>query len=143
MTHTAHFLLSGIWLAAIIAGFIVHFRYAASELQFQARGAELNWKLDSLVKAPALLGVLATGAIMLSAPKATGLAFQAMIIPGLMAVFLGIFSVWLSYKRRSAAQGLKPVAFKRIDGIQRAIELVVLACVVVAIIAGVLGIGAP
>ena len=73
----------------------------------------------------------------MSSPHATDLAFLAMILPGVMSVFLGVFGIWLAYKRQVAARTQKWASFERVDQLERRLELLVLLGVLVAIAAGI------
>ncbi len=137
MTQSAHFLLCAVWLASILVGILVQLRWAARDPSTRTTRAALHWKLDAFIKAPAFLGVFASGAFMLSSPHATDLAFLAMILPGVMSVFLGVFGLWLAYRRQVAARTQKWASFERVDQLERRLELLVLLGVLVAIAAGI------
>jgi hypothetical protein len=136
---SVHSALACIWLGCIVTEIIVERNLSFTGEGFRVRLSQLNWKVAAYVEVPAFLGVLVTGAYILGTPHAMSPGFQVMITVGLLTIFLNVFKVWLIYKRLSAALRSSWAAHEKLIYFQRVLGVLVLAGVLTAIVAGVIG----
>jgi hypothetical protein len=136
LLRSAHFAFAGIWLGCIVTELIVERAFRSSGDDFRVQASQLNWSVSALVEVPAFVGLLVTGAYILAMPHGVGLAFQVMLTAGLLTIFLGVFKVWLIFKRRSAALRSKWSVHEKLGHFQGMLSFLVLLGVLASIIAG-------
>lgn len=128
--------LALLWVAALALGLWQDRGLAAALGPARLHGAQRRWRLAAWLEAPACLGVLLSGARLLSEPHAGGTAFVVMVAAGLMAVFFNLFALWLVHKRLAAARLGHDASFARLHGLQQRLGALVLAGAVAALAGG-------
>jgi hypothetical protein len=134
--HAAHLLLAWLWLGGLLAALIAERALRRAGPPSHLRRAELRWRLGAWLELPASLGMLLSGALLLSQPHEVGRGFIVMVVAGLMAIFFNIFSAWLIHKRRAAARGGRWASFDKLDALLRRLGLLVLLATAAALFAG-------
>jgi hypothetical protein len=132
----AHLGLACVWLGCILAAIIVDLTLAPAGEVVRARLARFHWALAACVETPAFLGVFVTGAYILSSPHAAGLGFQVMVTAGVLAIFLNVFKVWLTYKRLLAMRRSSWLTLEKLSFYQSVLGYLVLIGVLTATLAG-------
>jgi hypothetical protein len=133
--HTAHLVLAWLWLGGMLAALVAESRWRRAGSTSHLKRAEWRWRLGAGLELPASLGMLLSGAWLLSQPHDVGRSFIVMVVAGLMAIFLNIFSAWLIHKRRAAARGGRWASFDKLDALLRGLGLLVLLCIAAALLA--------
>ena len=134
--HAAHLLLAVLWLASLLAAMIAERTLRRAGPPSHLQRAELRWRIGAWLEVPASLGMLLSGARLLSQPHDVGRGFIVMVVAGLMAIFFNIFSAWLIHKRRAAARGGRWASFDKLDALLRRLGLLVLVTAAAALFAG-------
>ena len=132
----AHLGLACVWLGGLLAALIVDLTLAPAGEAVRARLSRFHWALAACVETPAFLGVFLTGAYILSSPHTAGLGFQVMVTAGVLAIFLSVFKVWLTYKRLLAMRRSSWLAYEKLSYYQGILGYLVLVGVLVATLAG-------
>lgn len=101
--------------------------------------AHLHVRVDKIVEIPAILGVLATGAILWMQMPPSNRGFHLMLAAGSVGIVANAYCVWLVFERKRAASSDNWAHFEALDHQQHKYGAIVLLGVLVALAAGIWG----
>jgi hypothetical protein len=131
-----HVLAAGLWLGCVLVEVFFE-RALAGRDEHRLLLGRLHRNVDLFIELPALLAVLASGALLIGA-AAPGAALYLMIGLGVIAVAANIYCLLLVLRRRRLALAGDWSGFERADHLQHKVGAVVLVAVVAAMAAGLL-----
>jgi len=130
-----HLCFAGIWLGCVLTEALFERALLGTGRDNESILASLHKRVDMIVEIPAFLGVLITGAILLSDAGVTTWLIVKVVI-SLVAVVANIYCVRLVFLRVKYASEKNWVAFERADHMQHKIGAVVLLGIVLALSMG-------
>lgn len=131
-----HLLLVGIWLGCVLTEALFERALLGKGRAHELILVGLHKRVDLLVELPALLGVLATGIVLLFSAGASPI-LQTKIAFGLLAILANLYCVWLVFRRARAATRGDWSQFEVLDHLQHKWGAVVLVGILVALGLGV------
>ena len=97
--------------------------------------SKLHWNTDKFVEAPAFIGVLISGTLMLMLTEMNALVWTKVAF-GLIAIIFNVICVNLVYKRLQAAKEGDFAQWERVDHKQHQYGAVVLVTLLIALVIG-------
>ena len=131
-----HASFAALWLGCILTEALFERALLSKGRDGQLTLAHLHVRVDKAVELPAIIGVLASGFLLLGLSARSGIAFQVMLVAGGIAATANLYCVWLVFKRRNAAVAGDWQRFDALDHQQHQVGAIVLIGVLVALVSG-------
>ena len=131
-----HATFAALWLGCVLTEALFERTLMANGREGQLTLANLHVRVDKFVELPAIFGVVVTGLLMVKQSSRQGLAYEAMLVAGSVAIAANLYCVWLVFKRRDAASSGNWQRFESLDHVQHRVGAVVLVAVLTALLAG-------
>ena len=129
-----HLVFAAAWMSCIFVEVLYERSIDQSEVMRRFIST-LHWNTDKFVEAPAFMGVLITGALMLMQTEITPLVWTKVAF-GLTAIIFNVICVVLVYKRLQAAKEGDFARWERVDHKQHQYGAVVLVTLLIALVIG-------
>lgn len=137
-----HLACAGIWLGCVLTETLFERALLGQGRPQELILVKLHQRVDLFIELPALIVVLASGALLLKSAALTPLLL-AKIGFGLLAVATNLYCVWLVVRRAAVAEQGEWEAFARLDQRQHKFGALVLLSLLLALLLGGYNIAQP